>query len=300
MTVKLNQNGQEDGAEIAGRGQNRKRASPRVSLMVRELGKGNIKKVIDAVREKPRTWAELERLGIPEKSVTRILTEYLSYWGLVKKDESGRWVWFENIRTFENRHDYDIALEHSKALLNGFPLVTWAIVQPGFLREKPIVPKGEEMMHLKKAVEDHLKTGYPQVYEKIREAIRGKEEARALLVKEIGELPWILTGLDEAHPRLMKLDHVYTYLVTDGVPKRFRSDVRKLAKKIPSEKIDTFREIGSRMTELFLQSASEIRGITLRIENAEPLRGSCELCPRVKVADGGSEESKQNFGRARA
>ena len=252
--------------------------------MTRYLDKDRIRMVINAVREKPMSWTELIRLGIPEKSLNRVLVEYLSYWGLVEKDSStGLWTWFQHASAFRGIHDYNVALDHSKELLKGFHFIFMALGWPGFLREKPPGIKGEEIFLLKKAAEDHLRTGYPDVFQDSQEAMQEKENARAVLAKEIWGPLHSLKNLNWKDPRLVMLDDIYDYLpVVHLIPKN-KKDVRKIIEKIPGEKLNTFREIGDRVTEIHLKSCSEIQEIIMRIDNGEPLKGSCSLCPRISI-----------------
>lgn len=111
-----------------------------------------MKPVIQALREGKKTWTELLKLGVPEKTLHRILTDYLMYWNLVRKD--GRyWVWYENVKVFDSKHDYDLALEHSRKLLPAF---------------ESMLDIGETQRHnLEFAAIQHLKS-YPEIYTKLQ------------------------------------------------------------------------------------------------------------------------------------
>jgi hypothetical protein len=54
--------------------------------------------------EGKKTWTDLEKLGVPEKTLGRILKDYLEEWGLVRK-EGEYWVWYDQTRIFQSKAD---------------------------------------------------------------------------------------------------------------------------------------------------------------------------------------------------
>jgi hypothetical protein len=75
------------------------------------------KPVIDALREGRKSWSDLEKITIrlsknderkiPEKTLDRILKDYLEPWGLVHKDNDF-WAWYENLRIFRSNEEYEL------------------------------------------------------------------------------------------------------------------------------------------------------------------------------------------------
>lgn len=133
----------------------------------------NIKKVIEALREGNKTYSELGSLGIPEKTLDRILKDNLEYWGLIKK-EGSCWVWHENKQVFQSKADYELALKHSKNVIlttsekQGLDQTSIIAV----LNELAFFEDNEEAFR-KRWVSDyyfdrkyllqHIKTGYPEI-----------------------------------------------------------------------------------------------------------------------------------------
>ena len=179
-----------------------------------------IKKVIEALREGPKTWTELKNLGIPEKTLQRALQDYLMYWGLVRKNQR-HYFWYEDIQVFNSDREYQLAIEHSRKLIPGLEGIILEFQSKLFKALDFLYRTDEyaEKMRLKDFAKQHLKTGYPQIYKK-------------------------LTTL-----------------------------------KQPLNKQEK--------TELFKEVAGEIEMIKLKVVVGEPLKGRCQLCPKVRVREEG-------------
>jgi hypothetical protein len=251
-----------------------------------------MKKVIEALREGKKTWNELANLKIklsdikerriPEKTLTRILKDYLEYLGLAWKDDEGYWNWFENIRTCETEHDYILAINHSKNLIDSLDhsVMVASLIPETFekWKEMPTHPKQREISSLRDASEEHLKTGYPSLYAEIvefRNLRREKERVTVELQKE-AHFHVDMDDLLEAIGRYLNFKW--------SVEKKYRKKIEILVGKLPKERLETVKEIHSKETEQILKIDRELKGLVLKIENGEPLRGVCNLCPKIKVA----------------
>jgi len=228
----------------------------------KQLDKANIKKVINALREEPMKWSELKvELEIPERKLSRIL-EYLEECGLAKKHEDdgrfGRWFWYEYLKTYETREDYEIALRHSEELFLGLDAILaeevnlWlALPHPLSDVEEPnVITEGNE---LKPFAEEHLKRGYPATYEKLIEFRKPMSELQKLNEK---------AGLDD------------TLLGMFGRYQPSWVDTPEPIKHLEKQRLESFRELA----DCFL-------AIKLKVKMGEPLWGSCQLCPKVHISE---------------
>jgi len=208
-------------------------------------------------------WSELTKLGIPEKTLHRILIWYLEPWGLVKKRDDGRWSWFEHIKVYETREDYEIALKHSEELFLGFDAILaeevnlWLLLRHPLadIKGRNIVTEGSE---LKPFAEEHLKTGYPDTYEKLtkfREALSELQKLeRNLDMKDVF-----------SHFKIYREDF------DEHLSARFQrpqEDTPKPIKRFREQRLENFREL-----------ADHFLVMKLKVKMGTPLRGSCQLCP---------------------
>ena len=84
--------------------------------MPRGPNKKNIKKVIDALREAPHSWTEIqEKTGIKESTLTLYLNDYLEYWGIAHRLPSGKWAYSPHFRELTEK-EYELAVNHSLRL----------------------------------------------------------------------------------------------------------------------------------------------------------------------------------------
>lgn len=131
------------------------------------------KKVIDLIRNQSQRHSEiLEKTGIPESTVNRILKELKSL-GLIrriKKEVHDYWVWIDHETLWQGSHQtYDIAIGHAKDLLPGFQnLLTYGIFFENATNHywydipEPSIPF-KKLSILSKCAENHLKA-YPTIY----------------------------------------------------------------------------------------------------------------------------------------
>ena len=242
--------------------------------MGRGLQKEYIKKVIEALREEPIKWTELKtKLKIPERTLSRIL-EYLQDCGLAKKHKEdggrfGRWFWYEHLKTYETREDYEIALRHSEELFLGLDAILAEEINLCLLLPHPLSDlKGRNLItegnELKPFAEEHLKSGYPTIYKKLMEFREALSKLQKL--KEHYNIKDVFSHFK-----------VYREDFPEHLSARFKSpreDTPKPIKRLRKQRLESFREL-----------ADHFLAITLKVKMGEPLRGSCQLCPKVHIIE---------------
>jgi hypothetical protein len=117
-----------------------------------------MKPVIEALKEGDKTFSELLRLDVPEKTLARILKDHLEYWGLAYK-EGRKWIWYDKKRIFQSRHDYDVAVEHSKNLITSIKKNDLLLALDLLVYSDQRPRNFTEQSFFK-----HMKTGYPGTY----------------------------------------------------------------------------------------------------------------------------------------
>ena len=249
--------------------------------MARLLDREKIKIVIEALRNKPMKWSELlEQTKIPEKSLHRILTEYLSFWGLVKKDELGRWSWYDNIRTYKSERDYELALNHSKMLIPGLRAILAEdmdlYLHLGSSAYVELHKHDEEESELLKSfAEEHLRTGYSEIYEdlvKFRENMEQVELIEMEIEKEIKKIreekPYLFPALPA---RLINVVSMHGY--------------EEYLKLMPQKIVEKAKNIQEKRFESYRKMIENIFFIEMKIKMGDPLKGRCDLCPRIRIIE---------------
>ena len=224
------------------------------------------KKVIDALREGKKSWSELRKLDIPEKTLQRILQDYLQYWGLVEKKEK-YWVWYEYLRVFSSEGEYKAALEHSRKLLDTFDLMKMFC----FDLEDPLFLSAKE----------HLRS-YPEIYknlEKLEEVTSQKNEE---LIQRISQ------SINDPRKRLDQYKYhpfqIIPFLLTwnpspDDV--ETRDNLVAALKPDFEDCFQTYREF-----------SGDVSLLKLKVEMGTPLEGKCFSCPKIKIKKGDEKQSE--------
>ena len=203
-------------------------------------------------------WSELKaKLGLPERTLTRIL-DYLQYWGLAKKPkEQGRfgyWYWFEYVEPYKTREDYEMALKHSEELFLGLDAILaeevnlWLLLPHSIadVTGRNIITEGND---LKPFVEEHLKTGYPTIRRKLIEFRKPLSELR---------------NLRKYHVKDMFGTYILSWVNTP-----------KPIKQVEKQRLESFREL-----------ADSLLVLKLKVKMGEPFKGSCRLCPqKVRIIE---------------
>jgi len=150
-----------------------------VIRMVRRLDRDSIKAVIAKLRKGPKTWKDLKTTELPDKSLQRILKDYLHYWGLVTKTKDGKWAWYEHVKTFESAEEYRMLQKHSRDLIPGIRALIYEVekfgsplsrmTREGFVEDTCGVKLDPRVLDkLKAHLTEHLRIGYDGLYNKIK------------------------------------------------------------------------------------------------------------------------------------
>lgn len=245
--------------------------------MGRLLDREKIKIVIEALRNKPMKWSELlEQTKIPEKSLHRILTEYLSFWGLVKKDEFGRWAWYDTIRTYKSKHDYELALNHSKMLIPGLRAILAEdmdlYLHLGSSAYVELREYEEESKLLKSFVEEHLRTGYPEVYDDVVKFRENMEQVQLIEIEIEKEIKKMKNKTLPFFPeRLINIVSMREYEET--------------LKLMPQKIVEKAKNIQEKRFKNYQKLVGELLFIIMKIRMGDPLKGKCNLCPRIHIIE---------------
>jgi len=230
-------------------------------LRVHPKASGAIGRIIKCLRNGPRTNLELKLLGIPPRSVDRYLMQYLKPWGLVDKDEYGRWVWFQQLpKTFSSQEESRRALAHTKLLLPAFESLV----------KNPLMALGDETAY----AEQHIKTGYPEVYEILenyREAFIKAREVENELLRD--------------YPTFKIYRNLLSF-VTPDPEAPFLTDIFKDLPKATKLKCV---EIYEKKLEAERNFSNETQKIISKVKHGTSLCGDCDLCPPART--GGSLET---------
>ncbi len=241
-------------------------------MLRRGLNRESIKKVIDAIKESPKNWTELKEENIPDKSLQRILKEYLSYWGLITQDEYGRWCWYEDIRTFDTRHEYELALYHSRRIvLSSEGNIRYDEIDPFLtldtlaILDKKLLSNDDDKKFL-----DHLKTGYPETYETLM-AYREKLNQVGFFTKE-----------EVSKPYLGSLDYDFESPAERvQIAASFRTGLTEISEWYSNYDQEKIAELFN-MRDLLV---GRIYSIINSVSHNIPLKGHCDYCPRIRILD---------------
>ncbi|MEM1589675.1 MAG: hypothetical protein QXQ47_02300 [Candidatus Bathyarchaeia archaeon] len=234
-----------------------------------------IKKVIDALKEGKKTWSELEALGVPEKTLNRVLKDYLMYWDLVRK-EGEYYVWFENLRVFKSRHEYELSVKHSRGLI------------PAFKKIMDVSASVEPKLY--QAVKEHLKTGYPEIHHKLEKFetvynsrfryLFGKYKDRILTPDKFMLLRPVKVKKGRFFSNTELVPVPVQYIIkTEGANPDELKEIDELSNLLRGV-------VTSLETErVYKELVGDISLLILKIEMGEPLDGKCFLCPKIRIEE---------------
>lgn len=176
------------------------------------------KPVIDALREGKKTWTELRKLDVPEKTLNRILKEHLEFWGLAFK-EGEYWTWYEYSRVFNSRQELDLFVYHSRKLLPALYNMLKAPAEDVFFDIRPPRPEqmakdvGKQIMEEviretknKEYIEQHLRTGYPRIFAQLQRLRELRDRLQEVQQNKVNELLQKLQGKVRTPDRFMLMD----------------------------------------------------------------------------------------------
>jgi hypothetical protein len=243
----------------------------------REIDREKIKLVIDVLKQKRATWSEIvTQTGIAERSVTRILHKYLNYWGLASKDAQGNWAWHDTIRTTASQIELDLDVDHSKWLTKGLDLYISSLSNPELKPQQPKGLRANGDSLLLACIEDHLKSGYPQLYANI--------ESLRLILAECVEFmvsKYPQCQVDNSALELIENLDNYTY-AKNAVPKQYRKLVEEIASRLTPEDFAKIRDLEKQKTLLIQEVSHAIQVLSIRVQNNQPLEGKCNICPNIQ------------------
>ena len=248
--------------------------------MVKKLPiRQRMKPVINALREGKKTWSELKAFDIPDKTLHRILEDYLKKWGLADK-EGDYWVWYEYSRVFKSRADYDLAIDHSRQLLPALR----NILEVATIERHPLYSY----------VKEHLRF-YPETYrklEKFEEAFN--ERVRELFHKQGHRIITSSNFLRLESVQVKGRFFSRTKFVKKNVPLMI-GDYEKNLSETDLKEIKELRDLledtkaFNERFEIYRELAGDISLLIAKVEvGLEPLEGKCSLCPSITISEKGS------------
>lgn len=264
------------------------------------------KKVINILRKKRIRHNDLVRESeIPETTVERILKE-LKILDLADQDrEDGivYWAWYEYATVFSSEEQFKRAIDHSRKLLPGLEVILRT--QEG---------KGEKEDTERECVEQHLSSGYPKISTKLNKLRKQETELGELKKGKIKELldglqssedieigPYVyFQGLRPVYDLsswfinqilLRKPPSVYvvpSYHIEGKDKKKVEEMGRKieqLIKAIDQNELDDLAKLQDEMLRIHTEVAGDIHRLIWRIDHGQPLKGKCDLCPKIEIRE---------------
>jgi len=243
--------------------------------MVKKLPiRQRMKPVIKALREGKKTWSDLKAFDIPDKTLHRILEDYLKEWGLADK-EGDHWVWYEYSREL-SPHNYELKIKHSQKLLPAFR----NMLEVATIERHPLYPYAME----------HLRF-YPETYrklEKFEDAFN--ERVRELFHKQGHRIKtssdfWVLEPVKIKGRFFSKTKFVkknIPFVVGDYEKNLTETDLKEM--KELKDLLEDPVTLNKRF-EIFRELAGDISLLIAKVEvGLEPLEGKCSLCPNITIA----------------
>ena len=302
--------------------------------MAKKLAAQTIKTVIDSLKEGPKNWKELMALrtdgkGIPEKSLSRILQDYLQAWGLVFQDkENGKWHWVLNKRVFKNKYEYDLAIEHSRQIFHGgrsedphWPLPTNVTILEMFAYRSETLTRAHtrHTIHAKtdgkvyaQEFFQHLKTGYPDLYSRFQEFAELFHKRGQLLKDNLSKDPefektWGEKAKSEESinynnfmgyqfPSFLKESHfdIVNEIEDKEACESYRQSKEKewsqLTGPFSEQVLTSLIETDEELMMISEDAVGKLSGIDRRVEHGIPLEGYCDYCPHKNLTIGNEEQ----------
>jgi hypothetical protein len=246
-----------------------------------------MKPVIKALREGKKTWSDLRKLGVPEKTLDRIL-DYLEYWELARK-EGVYWVWYEHLRVFGTK-EYDLAIEHSCRLL------------PAFKNMREIGVIARHPLYF--AAKEHLRS-YPETYRKLEkfekvfnERVRELLEKYGHLIRTPDQFVFFDTvkvkgkgplGKFFSETKFKKRNLPYMLDFPEHLKDKEFNELKKTQEYRDLKELRDFLDNTGAFNErfeLYGDLARDIYMLSLKVEvGLTPFEGSCSLCPKVQISN---------------
>jgi len=165
-------------------------------------------------------------------------------------------------KIFASKADYEAALKHSKDLVLGLEAILaedprWFPQEAGWAFQVRT-----EGIGLKQFAEEHLRKSYRSIYQKV-EAYREMKEKYKLILMQKGYSEGVIN---------------FVLYGTQSIP-QMREQPWSRSEKPPKE----LEEIMDQRFSAYVEVRREIRLLEHKVGNGEPLDGSCQLCPKVRI-----------------
>lgn len=250
-----------------------------------------------------------KKVGMPRRTFYRALSALRDGGVVVKEGERYYWYEFVDTRRYGSEFEANQALKHSRNIASGLKHIMGR--SGTYFVEGDLMPNAE---YAEPALM-HLRTGYSGTYEVFEKAenIRGqvnKKErefedgikARLLAsslqpqypehvakivhndIKEVlrGRKPYFLTNLHVEGEKVCS--GAYTFLAESEMFEQLKHLIMKEeASKENKEICRRIVELENKYYNLRQIFEREIESLIMQVENGTPLKGSCQLCPRVKI-----------------
>jgi hypothetical protein len=270
----------------------------------------NLVKVAKKLKEAPSSPSELEKeLNIPHKSLYRIIN-CLEAIGVIRKRDDGKYEWIEDWQIFLDGEGYRIKLKHSEELLK--PFVEGSELFP---------PKEQDLNN--EFIIQHLRSGYPDIYKEYEEwrkseerCEKAKERFEGTIREHVAKHGFEIVEFGKLEAGKRQLSH----LIYDVAETYFRigdwqnmkiawkdglvwdehrgealareegliKEIEKLLRGLMhSESVkEAFKKMEEAMKlrdKAHFNYRKDMEWIALKTKHGEPLRGYCNLCPRIVV-----------------
>ena len=264
----------------------------------RRLVLKNKKALLEIIKKKPRKWNEIvkevEKYKISKDSVNKYLDEFKEI-GIIKKDKDECWWYTEHEVAVEDKN-YNIAMNHSLLVLPGFVEISREyggslaiekieyvklsnVQQPASSYSYSDTPYNKEMVV--EYAKEHLKTGYPEVWEAVNKAL--------VIFKPLEKSLKELKGEETKKTIIFKLESLKE-LEGKETEEKNEDFIKSQLREGPTFKIEPMnyddlekflKEEQERLNKIKQNADIELFKIVHKVLSGEPLKGECKGCPKV-------------------
>ena len=269
-----------------------------------------VTKIIKILREKGAASPEelMTSVGGRTRTYYRALKSLLQA-GVVIRREDGFYCWYEFVEyvTFDNELEAKEALNHSRNVAKGLRFLIGE--EKGYAVDDDFVDG-----NLLNYAILHLKTGYPGIFkdhfqaEKARDRVldveeRTKDRIRSkipashqvlypehlvfIILEDIkggltGRATSFLEGLEIVGDEVRSAGYTLDKKDAFDAIKKFISDQE--ADVVNRDSCGIMIDLGASYYKSRQNLEKEVKKIILMVENGSPLRGKCQLCPKIKIS----------------
>jgi hypothetical protein len=241
-----------------------------------------LNQIIDAIRDKgPMSSGDIQdlfkgRFEFTQKTRQNYLAELVALHLLVLTN--GRYSLVEHCQSYKSKPEYDLAIQHSKKLLDALNgVLPLSYLHPEWFENRlTLSPKMQDQLLLVDMCKQHLLTGYTN-------------SQIAQFENLINQKSQLAERLIEFVPKIEK-DHLLEYVASFetreyAVPKKYRGEVERLVALLGSERFKALKEVEDNYVECFVHVSKELKELMIRMEHGRPLLGVCDFCPKVRIRD---------------